>query len=165
MKKTLALVLALALLLGCMSFAAAEGGTMNRDGLTFPELPNNTLKLTVASEVGTRLYCHVRRTLLATAVSCCRPKIDTCGAVFITREKLQPSLASRSSVGLLRLLSLIPLLMKSVGTFTAIYLKYVPMVTSSSVKCSASPLVLLSEPRLLQFLPDLGVPFSSVSIR
>ena len=49
MKKTLALVLALALLLGCMSFAAAEGGTMNRDGLTFPELPNNTLKLTVTT--------------------------------------------------------------------------------------------------------------------
>ena len=48
MKKTLALILALALLLGCVSFASAEG-TMNRDGLTFPELPNNTLKLTVTT--------------------------------------------------------------------------------------------------------------------
>ena len=47
MKKTLALVLALALLLGCVSFASAEG-TRNREGLTFPELPNNTLKLTVS---------------------------------------------------------------------------------------------------------------------
>ena len=48
MKKTLALVLALALMLGCMSFASAEG-TMNREGLTFPELPDNTLKLTVST--------------------------------------------------------------------------------------------------------------------
>ena len=48
MKKTLALVLALALMLGRMSFASAEG-TMNREGLTFPELPDNTLKLTVST--------------------------------------------------------------------------------------------------------------------
>ena len=58
-----------------------------------------------------------------------------------------------------------PWLIQSVGTFNAIYLKYVPMVTSSSVKLSEPPFVLLRLPRLLQFLPDFGVPFSSVSMR
>ena len=46
--KVLSLVLALALMLGCMTVAFGEG-TMNREGLEFPELPDNTLHLTVNS--------------------------------------------------------------------------------------------------------------------
>ncbi len=46
MKKFLSLVLALIMVLG-VAVASAEG-TMNKEGLTFPELPNNTLTLTVS---------------------------------------------------------------------------------------------------------------------
>ncbi len=46
MKKILSLVLALVMMLG-VAVASAEG-TMNKEGLTFPELPNNTLTLTVS---------------------------------------------------------------------------------------------------------------------
>lgn len=48
MKKILALALALIMVLGCVSFATAEG-TMNTEGLTFPKLPNNTLSITVST--------------------------------------------------------------------------------------------------------------------
>lgn len=48
--RILSLVIALIMVLGCVSFASAEtAGTMNRDGLTFPELPNNTLSITVST--------------------------------------------------------------------------------------------------------------------
>ncbi|MGI6672556.1 MAG: hypothetical protein ACOX58_13430 [Christensenellales bacterium] len=47
MKKTLSLALALVMILG-VTVAYADG-TMNKEGLNFPELPNNTLTLTVST--------------------------------------------------------------------------------------------------------------------